>query len=294
MWAGVTARFRTFHQNLRLTDDQISEGMNHHAGVRKSLNSNYYGTSSDSANSFLIGSWGKFTRTRPPRDIDLYFVLPYAVYWRFESVRGNKQSALLQEVKGVLKGTYPNTDLRGDGQVVVVGFYRMGVEVVPAFALDNGQYWICDTHYGGRYKAVDPKAEISHIATVHNDCNNNLRPLIMMMKAWQSHCNVPMKSFWIELVATDFLQQSPWGKNGYFYYDWIMRDFFAYLYNRANQYIRVPGTGELIALGDAWQSRAETAYNRAAKACDYEKEDWINLAGKEWWKIFGIQIPQSV
>ena len=294
MWAGVTARFRTFHDNLRLTDGQIGEGTDHHSGVRKSLNNHYYGVASPSANSFLIGSWGKYTRTRPPRDIDLYFVLPYAVYQRFELYRGNKQSALLQEIKGVLQYTYPNTDLRGDGQVVVAGFNQMSVEVVPAFALPNGQYAICDTHNGGQYKTAGPKAEINHITTVNKDCNNNLRPLIMMMKAWQSHCNIPMRSFWIELVAADFLQQSQWRMNGYFYYDWIMRDFFAYLYHKANQWVSVPGTGERMALGDAWQSRAEAAYNRAVKACDYEMKDWIHLAGEEWQKIFGTQIPQSV
>lgn len=294
MWAGVTARFRTFHQNLRLTDDQINEGTNHHAGVRRSLNSHYYGSSSESANSFLIGSWGKHTRTRPPRDIDLYFVLPYEVYLRFESVQGNKQSALVQEVRRVLQGTYPNTNLRGDGQVVVVSFNRMSVEVVPAFLLQSGQYWICDTHDGGRYKTADPKAELAHIATVNDNYSSNLRPLIMMMKGWQTYCNVPLKSFCIELLAADFLQQCPWGKNGYFWYDWITRDFFAYLYGKANTHLFVPGTYEMIWLGDEWQSRAESAYNRAVKACSYEYNDWISLAGEEWQKIFGNQIPQTV
>ena len=293
MWAGVTERFRTFHRNLYLTDDQISEGMDHHVGVRKALNRNYYDVS-NLANSFLIGSWGKDTKTRPPRDIDLYFVLPYAVYLRFESVAVNKQSVLLQEVRRVLQGTYPNTNLRGDGQVVVVGFSRMSVEVVPAFALLNSQYWICDTHSGGRYKTAAPNAEITHITTLDNIYNNNLRPFIMMMKAWQSHCNVPMKSFWIELVAANFLQQYQYSKKGYFYYDWIMRDFFAYLYHRANQCVFVPGTYEPIALGDIWQSRVKTAYDRAVKACDYERKDYIYLAGEEWQKIFGVQIPRIV
>ena len=294
MWSGVTKRFHTFHQNLSLTEAQIKEGINHHAGVRKSLNVHYYRSSSTSANSFLVGSWGKFTRTRPPRDIDLYFILPYEVYLRFELVRGNKQSALLQEVKRVLQATYPNTDLRGDGQVVIVGFNRINVEVVPAFALQNGQYRICDTRSGGQYKNADPKAEIDYISATNNNFNSNLRPLIMMMKAWQYHCNVSIKSFFIELVAADFLQQCLWSRKSYFYYDWIMRDFFAYLYYRANKYVIVPGTYETICLGDAWLSRVETAYNRAVKACDYERKDWINLAGEEWQKIFGTQIPKSV
>ena len=246
MWAGVTSRFRTFHQNLRLTDSQLDEGRAHHSGVRRSLNGHYYGTSSLTANSFLIGSWGKHTKTRPPRDIDLYFILPNDVYQRFEAVQGNKQSALLQEVRRVLQVTYPNTELRGDGQVVVVGFNRMSVEVVPAFLLSSGHYWICDTHEGGRFKIADPKSEREYIGILDREYNGNLRALIMMMKAWQNHCNVRLKSFCIELVSADFLRQCSWGKRDYFWYDWIMRDFFAYLYSQSNQYVIVPGTFETI------------------------------------------------
>ena len=294
MWAGVRKRFREFHGNLGLTQPQRDEGADHHHGVRRALNAHYYNSSSESANSFLIGSWGKLTRTRPPRDIDLYFEMPASVYHRFEQHQGNKQSALLQEVKQVLQATYPNTDLRGDGQVVVVGFNRMSVEVVPAFLLDSGQYWICNTHLGGSYETADPKAEIEHISSIHSSNNNNLRPVIMMFKAWQDHCNVPLKSFLIELVTADFLPQCSWRLNDYFYYDWIMRDFFVFLYHKANTNVYVPGTYEQIFLGDSWRSRAETAYRRALKACEYEHDDMIIHAGEEWQKIFGVQIPKNV
>ena len=153
---------------------------------------------------------------------------------------------------------------------------------------------ICDTHDGGRHKAADPKAECDHVVLVNSRCNNNLRPLIMMLKAWQSQCNVPIKSFGIELVAANFLQQSPWRHEDYFYYDWIIRDFFAYLYRNANHSVLVPGTLEPLQLGDMWLSRTETAFNRAVKACDYERNDYVHLAGEEWQKIFGTQIPRSV
>ncbi len=287
----ITKRFRAFYHNLCLTDAQVREGADHHNGVRKSLNAHYYGYSSTSANSFLSGSWGKSTRTRPPRDIDIYFVLPIQVYWRFQLVQGNKQSALLQDVKRILQLTYPNTNLRGDGQVVVVGFHRMSVEVVPAFTCTSGQYLICDTHAGGRYKVADPMAEMSHISGGNARFNGNLCPLIMMMKAWQYHCNVPLKSFCIELVAADFLRQYQWARNGFSYYDWIMRDFLGYLCDRANQYVFVPGTYKATWLGDAWLSRAETAHGRAVKACNYEMKNYIYPAGEEWQKIFGTQIP---
>jgi len=115
-----------------------------------------------------------------------------------------------------------------------------------------------------------------------------------MLKAWQAWCSVPIKSFHLELVASRFIAQSPWRLNSYFYFDWIIRDFFAFLYHRANDVVLVPGTFEVIALGDAWQSRTETAYWRAVKACEHERENRVTDAGDEWQKIFGIDIPRMV
>src|SRR5438067_160515 len=98
----VSQRFDKFLANIRLTTDQEKDGITKHSGVRKCLNLHYYNNTSESENSMLVGSWGKRTRVRPPRDIDVLFILPNSVYRRFESRPGNKQSQLLQEVKSVL------------------------------------------------------------------------------------------------------------------------------------------------------------------------------------------------
>jgi hypothetical protein len=112
-----------------------------------------------------------------------------------------------------------------------------------------------------------------------------------MMKAWQAYCAVPIKSFHIELVAMDFLDQ--WEHHGKSkeYYDWMTRDFLSFLISRKNNYVFAPGTYELMGLGDAWESKANTALNRAKKACDLESTD-AAAAGDEWQKIFGTDIPK--
>lgn len=293
MWAGVRDRFQQFHGNLLLTSTQVDDGITKHSGVRKCLNRHYFGSESESDNSFLIGSWSKGTRVRPPRDVDLYFVLPVDVYHRFQGYTGNLQSALLQEVKGILLRTYSTTTMRGDGQVVIVRFNTINIEVVPAFLLETGQYWICNTSDGGGYKVTAPQAEAEHIAATHNANNYNLRPMIKMLKTWQDNCSVPIKSFQIELLAAEYLAQSQWRYKNFFYYDWIIRDFLAFLYGKANTNITVPGTYEQIYLGDAWQSRVESAHSRAVKACGHEYNDLVISAGEEWQKIFGNQIPLS-
>lgn len=293
-WIAVQPRFEQFHRNLALTPLQQTDGIIKRNGVIRCLNRAYYGSASDVENSFFVGSWGKNTAIRPPRDIDLYFLLPPAVYQRFQGYASNRQSALLQEVKNLLAVPYPDTDMRGDGQVVVVRFDSYCVEVVPAFALTTGRYWICDTHNGGSYKEADPWMEANHLETVDKNSNYNLLPLVRMLKAWQTWCSVPLKSFQIELIAANFIQQSPWRHCNFLWFDWIMRDFFAYLYSCANSFVFVPGTLEAIWLGDAWQSRTQTAYAHAVNACRYEELNLVDLAGKEWQKIFGQQIPRTL
>lgn len=291
-WIAVSGRFEQFHRNLELTPLQQLDGYTKRAGVVSCLNRAYYGTNSDTDHSFFIGSWGKNTAIRPPRDVDVYFLLPAAVYHRFHDHIWNRQSALLQEVKNWLALTYPNTDMSGDGQVVAVNFGSYSVEVVPAFELTTqGRYWICDTHNSGTYKETAPWNELSQLETADKANAGNLRPLIRMLKAWQAWCSVPIKSFHLELLATEFIAQSRWRLNSWLYFDWITRDFFAFLYHRANGTVFVPGTFEAISLGNEWQSRAESAYYRAVKACEHEYVNRVADAGDEWQKIFGTNIP---
>jgi hypothetical protein len=46
-----------------------------------------------------------------------------------------------------------------------------------------------------------------------------------------------------------------------------------------------------MSLGDAWKSKAESAQGRAEKACGYESENLLYLAGEQWQMIFGTDIP---
>ena len=287
----VGARFEALLENLKLTSEQTSDGDTKHKGVRSCLNRHYYSLNSETANRMLVGSWGKTTRVRPPRDIDVLFTLPFSVYQRFEQRPGNKQSQLLQEVKGILKSSYPSTDISGDGQVVAVPFASYHVEVVPAIALQGGQFWICDTHDGGRYKTTDPVAEIAAVNASDAASKGNTRHLIRMMKCWQGYCTVPMKSFWLELLAIDFMRTWPHAGHTSVYYDWMTRDFFAFLVTKAGWGVTVPGTQETIWLGDVWKSRAESALARASRACDNESQNYPCLAGEEWQKIFGTYVP---
>ncbi len=293
-WIYVRRRFQVLLENLKITAEQAEDGEAKHKGVTACLNRAYWNHSSETENRILIGSWGKWTRVRPPRDIDLLFVLPVSVYWRFQQRTGNRQSQLLQEMRDVLRQTYSATEIRGDGQVIVIGFNTYQVEVAPAFLREGGGYLICDTNDGGRYKHLDTVAEIANLDAADRRFNGNVRKLTRMLKQWQRYCNVPIKSFQLEALAMEMLATKSYGADDEFWFDWLVRDFFAHMIARANGWFRMPVTGETILLGNEWLTRAQSAYARALKACDYERDNFGILAGEEWQKIFGTEILQVV
>ena len=294
-WAYVTKRFTSFLQNLNLTEAQLADGAIKFKGVVSTLNAAYYGTNSETDHAFYIGSWAKHTRIRPPRDVDLYFLLPVDVYSRFDKYNGNKQSALLQEVKGKLLASYPLSDIKGDGPVVLAGFWSFNVEDVPAFVLQEDRtYWVPKTQNGGSYLTTKPLHEVDAIEDADRRNNSNVRRLIRMLKCWQANCNVELRSFYLELLAIEFMDQWAYKDKSYFYYDWMCRDFFAWLITKAGSFILAPGTFEILWIGDAWKTKAETASGRALKSCDCEHNNNEGNAGDEWQKIFGADIPKWV
>jgi Second Messenger Oligonucleotide or Dinucleotide Synthetase domain len=294
LWQYVIRRFDRILENLAITNAQLENGETKQRGVRACLNRVYWDSSSEVDNSFLIGSWGKHTRVRPSRDIDILFLLPPSVYHRFELRSGNRQSQLLQEVKGVLAQTYSQTTMRADGQVIVIPFNTIPIEIAPGFRCQDGSIIICDANGGGSYRRSTAEAEVVDLDSSNTAWNGNTRPLARMMKQWQRECNVPLKSFQLERLAVEFLRGWPYRLNDRFYYDWMVRDFLAYLISRANGSLVMPGTGEVVFLGSDWLSRAQTAYGYAVSACEYEKRDYETSAGSDWQKIFGSAAPITV
>jgi hypothetical protein len=293
-WLFVTRRFKSFQDNLTLAPAQVVDGQSKVEGVVRSLN-RWYWSNSTTGNFFYAGSWAKSTAVRPPNDIDILYVPPVDVYHRFNQQVWNGQSALLQGVKDALRRTYPQTQMRGDGQVVVVGFNSISIEVVPAFPAQGHGFLICETSNGGRWKHVDAIGEFNALGRADEQFRGNVRKLTRIIKQWKRHCLVPIKSFHIEQLVIETLQNRSYGGSDEFWFDWLVRDVFAHMVGRADGWFSMPGlVVEQVNLGSEWIGKAETAHRRAVKACEYERSNMDVLAGLEWQKIFGTTIPSSV
>lgn len=204
----TATRFTRFLTNLALTADQKADAKTKYDGVAGKLHSHYYTTPFTGGTRKLIGSYGKGTAVRPPRDVDILFLLPKSVYDQYNAYTGNAQSQLLQAVRKVLLEKYPATGIRGDGQVVVVPFTNgHSVELLPGWRTTKDQFLVPNTHDGGHWQVVDHDAEIAQVKKSNDRSNGNTRKLIKMLKAWQRECSVPIGSLVLELRSVNFLRE---------------------------------------------------------------------------------------
>jgi len=291
LWQYVIPHFTRFLTELQLSDDDRADANAKAERIAKSLFTKYYPNQTFTTDCYLqVGSYGRGTAARPCTDLDMLFILPDSDCGRIARLAGNKQSYLLREIKDALLWTFPRTDLRADGQVVIAPFDTYAVEVVPAFRLGDGTFLTANTADGGSWGISNPLAEYKHLHDADLASNWKATHLTILAKAWQKECNVELKSISIEVLASIFVTQWPNRDKGLFWYDWMVRDFFAFLFPYLNGWTRIMGTTRTIQLGNEWESKLRTAYNRALKACEYERSNLGFSAELEWRKIFGSQV----
>lgn len=280
--------FKKFLNCIRLTDVQEEDARRKYNGICKTLHDSYYeNTTYDGSTKLLVGSYGKATHIRPPRDIDVLFKMLASEFERFDTLAGNKQSQLLQEIRSILKDKYTTTEvIKAFRKVVVIEFAddTHDVELLPAWQLTDGTFRIPDTENGGSWQVYDPATEIRYIRESSKKTGKTL-DLIRFCKKWADHCGVPIKSFVIEVLVVQYLDSlgDSIAQEGYAS---LTNGFFKYLLARVNGIV-ITVTGEAISLGNAWQSRAESASSRATKAIEFENNGDLAEALTEWKKVFG-------
>lgn len=127
--------------------------------VTKAINREFWNTISETQHSFYVGSYGRGTAI-DTSDLDILVELPEQEYGRYDVLKGNGQSRLLQAVRSAILTTYPRSDIRADGQVVKINFSDgIRFEILPAFRNWDGTYKYPDTNMGGNWRSTNPKAE---------------------------------------------------------------------------------------------------------------------------------------
>lgn len=288
----VSDWFSKFCSNIKMSSGTLSTISGRYHGITKRINVDYYNSDSDTNHSFYVGSFGRGTEILTS-DIDMIVQLPYETYKKFNAYSSNGQSALLQEVKGVIQKTYSRTYLKADGQIISIPFNDgINFEVLPAFLNKDGTYTYPNSNNGGSWKITNPKAEINAVNTMNSNCNKNLKRLCRMSRAWRDKNNVAISGILIDVQAYNFISTWEHRDKSYLYYDWMSRDFFKYLSERdRNQNSwRVMGSGRYISRTGFFELKASTAYTLSKEAIEKEK-DYPATAKSKWREIYGTKFP---
>ena len=292
---GLANWFRTFFGNIQVKNGATISSR--YRNITKRLNTDFWSTTSDTTHSLYVGSYGRKTAIHGTSDVDMIFRLPDSVYKQFNSHRGNGQSALLQTVRASVKKTYSATDIGADGQVIVVSFGdAIRFELVPAFTNADGSYTYPDANGGGSWKKTNPKPEIKAIRNRNDACNRNLIPLCRMMRAWNAKMNVAIGGLLVDTLAYQFIGSWKYRHKSYLYYDYMCRDFFAFMagQDRTQEYWKAPGSGQWVfAPKGQFQYKAKRSHNLALEAIEHEtatpKREWS--AKQKWREVFGTSFP---
>jgi len=275
----IQTQFEQFYENIKLTPPQREDAKRKYNGVCKKLHDYYYPDIEYTGNTkLLIGSYGKHTNIRPPRDVDVLFIMPDDKFKQYDDNESNGQSQLLQDIKNILSEKYTTTDkIKGWGKVVLIQFSdgTHNVELLPAWERDDEKFVIPNSEKGGFWEIWDPKSEIKKINDSDNETEGKTRPLIRMIKKWSENCSVKLGSFQIENKVLDFLMEYEHENKEY---SILVRDFFNYFQGNADE---------------ETEGHLKTAYNRARKACDFESSGEIDKATEEWKKIFSDDFPTA-
>lgn len=260
--------FNEFISNLQIDNfDDINTSLE---GIAKKLNQKYYDNSTTD-NYLMVGSMGRNTSIKGESDIDVIYELPDEVFERFDDYESNGQSQLLNEIRDVLKEKYPSTDIKGDGQVVVISFTKYKIELVPGFKQDNNFYKYPDTHDSGSWKITKPILEIEEANNMINN-TSTYRDICQMIREWKANNGVTICGLLIDILIKDFLDNNyeyKWKPKSDYYE--LLKSVFKYLsdQNEDRKQWNAMGSNQIIENKNFnFIKKGKKAYNKLSNSTD--------------------------
>lgn len=297
----VDDAFAKFRSRLELNEKEQSDASRRQQEIRRHMDEEF-----DVEHDFLTGSYARYTKTKPLKDVDVFCVLG-------DEERHYRKKApveLLRAVETAISKKYGSSCVTRQRRSVTVDFgvkpdtedkteYRVvSFDIVPAFALGD-DYEIPDTGAnggGGGWTKTNPRIHADKAVEAQKAYSNEWKGLVRMMKYWNNHHEKPIKpSFLIEVMALDVLHAPYVGDRAR-----EMQFFFAGLAARIHETWNDPaGLGPPVS--DAMDVAKRHAAEKALRGAEREAAHAINLtrqgrngdALSAWRNLFGPMFPLS-
>ncbi|GFE91046.1 CBASS oligonucleotide cyclase [Steroidobacter agaridevorans] len=296
----IDEAFRKFKSRLELTNGEQKNATKRHNEVREYVRTRYA-----IDRDFLTGSYARYTKTKPLKDIDIFFVMKESE----KHYRGKAAGLVLDNYKAALSEKYGEKAVRKQSRSINIDFgvsvdaednaneQILSVDVVPAFNSGN-DYEIPDGDTG-KWIKTNPDIHADKATQAHQAYGNEWKGLVRMVKYWNNnpkHGEKPIKpSFLIEVMALQCLFCG-WGGQ----YDREIQSFFATLADRIGDTWPDPaalGPPISASMDQKRVDRAKilltTAAREAGLAIHHARQGRGGEALKTWRQLFGPLFPLS-
>ncbi|MDP2270482.1 MAG: CBASS oligonucleotide cyclase [Archangium sp.] len=287
--------FEVFRQRLELSTTEAEDAQRRHKDVRETIQAVF-----DIDGDFLTGSYARHTKTKPLKDVDIFFPLVGdSRKWREKA-----PTAILDAFQECLVTAYGKSAVERGRRCVTVSFDKknptvsedgrvLSIDAVPA--IDLGEcYEIADGHLG-RWIKSNPEVHAAESTAKNKALAGKWIPLVKMLKAWNRSAGKPIEpSFLVEVMAQD-LVDGPFTT-----YPSEVRRFFAAALDGINQDWPDPAgygppvsdqmTSEKRQIAAVALRRAEVDATRAVRL---EKEGRQGESLALWREILGRYFPST-
>jgi hypothetical protein len=285
--------FRKFRTNLELTQGEQNDASRRQKDIRTVMDREFI-----LEGDFLSGSYRRFTKTKPLKDVDIVCV--FADEER-DKYRNNKApSAILEAVERVLKKEYGNArkqrrsisiefPVRGDEERV------MSFDIVPAFTKGD-HYEIPDAGTTKGWTETNPKIHAEKATEANEAFDGEWKGMVRMIKAWNNEKEKPVKpSFLLEIMCLDLLRP-PFNGN----YPYEFMQVFASTADRLLEVWEEPaGLGPPVS--DSMKEPEKVAAQKVLREAGYTIRQAIQLelggnqgeALRTYRSLFGPRFPLS-
>lgn len=290
--------FKKFRTKLELTQKEQDDASSRQKEIRRVMQEDF-----QIDHDFLTGSYRRWTKTKPLKDVDIFCVLAD----KERHYRNTDPSVLLKAVEKTLAKKYGASCVSRQRRSVTVDFgvkedaagetgdKVMSFDVVPAFT-KNGYYEIPDTATSAGWTKTDPRVHYDKAVEANDAYDGMLKGLVRMMKSWNREQGKPIRpSFLIEVMALEVLYP-PWGGT----YSREMQAFFHTLADRVREEWPDPaGLGPNVSDSmnaserDSARQALLAAERQAAHAILLEREGKNGEALRTWRALFGKLFPLS-
>ena len=292
--------FKKFKSRLELNESERQNASKRQKEVREHLDKAF-----QIDRSFLTGSYARWTKSKPLKDVDIFFVLGKDE----DHYRDKHPDKILTAFYDTLVDVYGSSAVKKQGRSVGVDFgvvvdsddntdYRVvSVDAVPAIA--KGDDYEIPNNTTGKWMGTNPEIHAQKAVSAHQAYGNEWKGLVRMVKYWNQnvrHGEKPIKpSFLIEVMAMECLHGG-WGGS----HDREIQAFFATLRDRIHEDWPDPaGLGSSVSdrMDAAMVTRAQTILDQAnrdiAAAIHLARQGKNGDALKAWRAFFGPKFPLS-